>query len=211
MFRRILVANRGEVALESFGPAKIWPWKPSPYFSEADRNASYLHLPTSESASARLPLPTAIFQHPRIIAAAEMPTLTPFIPDTVSWPRTPISPRSFATATIELIGPSAESMKEYWATRFAPRNSPRPPTCQPPPTRTRSGPRSSTAVEVAAKIGLSGRHQGRRRREAGGASASPTNEATLRFMFQAGNRARRKFAFKDGRLYMEKCTRTSAT
>ena len=60
MFQRILVANRGEIALRVIRACKELDIEVVAVYSQADRDAPYLARPTGPSASARPPAPTAI-------------------------------------------------------------------------------------------------------------------------------------------------------
>lgn len=72
MFRRILVANRGEVALRIIRACKELGVETVAVFSEADRNASYLHLADERICIGKAASAESYLNIPRIIAAAEI-------------------------------------------------------------------------------------------------------------------------------------------
>ena len=60
MFQRILVANRGEIALRVIRACKELGIEVVAVYSQADRDAPYLQLPIAPFASARPPALTVI-------------------------------------------------------------------------------------------------------------------------------------------------------
>jgi len=81
MFEKILIANRGEIALRIQRHAAIWGSRPWSVHSEADAEAKYVKL-ADESRLASRPPPSAakLSQHPAIISAAEVTTRRPIHP-----------------------------------------------------------------------------------------------------------------------------------
>ena len=72
MFRRILIANRGEVALRIIRACKELAVETVAVFSEADRGASYLHLADEAICIGKAASSDSYLNIPRIIAAAEI-------------------------------------------------------------------------------------------------------------------------------------------
>ena len=70
MFSRILVANRGEVALRIIRACRELGVETVAVFSEADRDASYLHLADDRICIGPGPSVESYLNIPRIIAAA---------------------------------------------------------------------------------------------------------------------------------------------
>ena len=110
MFHRILIANRGEVALRIIRACKELGVETVAVYSEADRNASYLHLADERHLHRPGALGRQLPEHPahhrrrRNRRRARRST-----PATGSWPRTPTSPRSAATARSSSSAPASRA------------------------------------------------------------------------------------------------------
>jgi hypothetical protein len=135
MFSKILIANRGEIALRIIRACREMGVQTAAVYSTADKDAAYLNWPTRRSASATPRRRRAI----SISRASSPPPKSPmcrrFIPATDSWRRTITSPRSAEAAR------SNSSARPYrrwrpWATRSPARNSPRRPRFPPSPAAT---------------------------------------------------------------------------
>ncbi len=72
MFEKILIANRGEIALRIQRACRELGIKTVVVHSEADRDAKYVAWPTSRYASARRPSRDSYLNMPAIISAAEV-------------------------------------------------------------------------------------------------------------------------------------------
>ena len=72
MFSRILIANRGEIALRIIRACKELGIETVVVFSEADRDAAYLRLADDRICIGRGPSADSYLNIPRIIAAAEI-------------------------------------------------------------------------------------------------------------------------------------------
>jgi len=202
MFSRILVANRGEIALRIIRACKEMGIETVAAFSEADRNASYLHLADDRICIGPAPSAESYLHIPRIIAAAEIADVEAIHPGYGFLAENSHFAEICRDCKIEFIGPSVESMKalgdKIRAKAMA--RSARVPTA---PDSNGSVETADQAVEIADKIG----YPVALKAAAGGGGRGirfAHNEATLRSVFkQAQSEA--EIAFKDGRLYMEKC------
>jgi acetyl-CoA carboxylase biotin carboxylase subunit len=202
MFSRILVANRGEIALRIIRACKELGIETVAVFSEADRDASYLHLADDRICIGPGPSAESYLNIPRIIAAAEIADVQAIHPGYGFLAENAHFAEVCRECKIEFIGPSAEAMrtlgdkiKAKELARIA--NVPMAPD---------SGGAVETvedAVKIADKIG----YPVAMKAAAGGGGRGirfAHNEATLRGMFKQAQ-AEAEVAFKDGRLYMEKC------
>ena len=72
MFSRILIANRGEVALRIIRACRELGVESVVVYSEADKDASYLHLADDRICIGEAPSADSYLNIPRIIAAAEI-------------------------------------------------------------------------------------------------------------------------------------------
>jgi len=202
MFRRILVANRGEVALRIIRAAKELGIETVAVFSEIDRNASYLHLADERICIGKAPSADSYLNIPRIIAAAEIADVEAIHPGYGFLAENSHFAQVCRDCKIEFIGPSAHSMKalgdKIQAKALAKR-------ANVPTTPDSDGVVESVeqAVEVANRIG----YPVAIKAAAGGGGRGirfAHNEATLRSSFKQAQ-AEAEIAFKDGRCYMEKC------
>src|SRR5436305_14382897 len=75
MFQRILVANRGEIALRVIRACRDLGIQVVAVFSEADRGAPYLQLADEAICIGPAPATESYLNVPRIIAAAEVATV----------------------------------------------------------------------------------------------------------------------------------------
>ncbi|MFW6065634.1 MAG: acetyl-CoA carboxylase biotin carboxylase subunit [Planctomycetota bacterium] len=202
MFSRILVANRGEVALRIIRACKELGVETVAVYSEADRNASYLHLADERICVGPGPSTESYLNIPRIIAAAEIADVEAIHPGYGFLAENSHFAEICRDCKIEFIGPSVESMRalgdKIQAKQIARR------------ARVPVAPDSEGAVEkvedavgIANKIG----YPVALKAAAGGGGRGIRfvhNEATLRSMFKQA-RSEAQAAFGDGRLYMEKC------
>lgn len=202
MFSRILVANRGEIALRIIRACKEMGVETVAVFSEADRDASYLHLADDRICIGPAASSESYLNIPRIIAAAEIADVEAIHPGYGFLAENAHFAEVCRECKIEFIGPSAESMRllgdKIQAKELAKR-------AHVPSAPDSNGAVATVedAVRVAKKIG----YPVVMKAAAGGGGRGirfAHNEATLRGSFkQAQSEA--EIAFKDGRLYMEKC------
>jgi len=202
MFSRVLVANRGEVALRVIRACKELGVETVAVFSEADRDASYLHLADERICIGDAPSVESYLNIPRIIAAAEIGDVDAIHPGYGFLAENAHFAEVCRDCKIEFIGPSTESMRtlgdKIQAKRLAK-------SADVPMAPDSDGALESVdlAVESARKIG----YPVVLKAAAGGGGRGirfAHNEATLKTVFkQAQSEA--EIAFGDGRLYMEKC------
>ncbi len=202
MFSRILVANRGEVALRIIRACKELGVETVAVFSEADRGASYLHLADDRVCIGPGASSESYLNIPRIIAAAEIADVEAIHPGYGFLAENAHFAEVCRECKIEFIGPSAESMKalgdKIQAKALAKRAN--------VPTAPDSNGAVETvadAVRIANQIG----YPVALKAAAGGGGRGirfAHNEATLKSVFKQAQ-AEAEIAFNDGRLYMEKC------
>ncbi len=202
MFSRILIANRGEIALRIIRACKELGVETVVVFSEADRDASYLHLADDRICIGPAPSLDSYLNIPRIIAAAELADVQAIHPGYGFLAENAHFAEVCRSCKIEFIGPSVKSMQalgdKIRAKALA--RSAKVPTA---PDSNGAVETVEDAVVVAEKIG----YPVVMKAAAGGGGRGirfAHNEATLKSLFkQAQSEA--EIAFKDGRLYMEKC------
>jgi acetyl-CoA carboxylase biotin carboxylase subunit len=202
MFSRILIANRGEIALRIIRACKEMGIETVAAFSEADRGASYLHLADERICIGPAPSSESYLNIPRIIAAAEIADVEAIHPGYGFLAENAHFAEVCRDCKIEFIGPSVDSMRALGDKIRAKQLA----KAARVPTAPDSGGAVETverAVEVAKRIG----YPVAMKAAAGGGGRGirfAHNEATLRSLFkQAQTEA--EIAFKDGRLYLEKC------
>src|SRR5262249_40652213 len=111
MFQRILVANRGEIALRVIRACRDLGIEVVAVFSEADRDASYLNL--ADEAICIGP-PTAAESYlniPRLISAAEIANVQAIHPGYAFLQENAPFPDGGRSCNIESIGPPHEAMR----------------------------------------------------------------------------------------------------
>jgi len=202
MFSRIMVANRGEVALRIIRACKELGVETVAVFSEADRDASYLHLANERICIGEASPADSYLNIPRIIAAAEIGDVEAIHPGYGFLAENPHFAEVCRDCKIEFIGPGTEAMRalgdKIRAKQLA--RSARVPMA-PDSDGVVEG--VEQAVQIAARIG----YPVAIKAAAGGGGRGirfAHNEATLKTVFkQAQSEA--EAAFGDGRCYMEKC------
>jgi len=202
MFSRILVANRGEVALRIIRACKELGIETVAVFSEADQDASYLHLADERICIGPAASTESYLNIPRIIAAAEIADVQAIHPGYGFLAENAHFAEICRDCRIEFIGPSVESMQalgdKIRAKELA--RSARVPTAP-----DSNGPVESVedAVRMAEEIG----YPVAIKAAAGGGGRGIRmvhNAAALQSMLKQA-RSEARSAFKDGRLYLEKC------
>ncbi len=202
MFSRILIANRGEVALRIIRACRELGVETVAVYSEADTNASYLHLADDRICIGPAPSAESYLNIPRIIAAAEIADVEAIHPGYGFLAENAEFAEICRDCKIEFIGPSVESMRAL-GDKIRAKELAR--IARVPVAADSDG--SVETVEDAAQIADRIGYPVALKAAAGGGGTGirfAHNEATLRSSFkQAQTEA--EIAFKDGRLYMEKC------
>ncbi len=202
MFSRILIANRGEVALRIIRACKELGVESVAVYSEADRNASYLHLADERICIGPGPSAESYLNIPRIIAAAEIADVDAIHPGYGFLAENSHFAEVCRDCQIEFIGPSVESM-QLLGDKIAAKRLAR--EADVPMSPGSDGPIDN--IDVAVKLAKEIGYPVAVKAAAGGGGRGirfAHNEATLRNMFKQAQ-AEAEVAFGDGRLYMEKC------
>ena len=111
MLSRILIANRGEIALRIIRACREMGIETVAVFSEADRGASYLHLADDRICIGKGPSSDSYLNIPRIIAAAEIADVEAIHPGYGFLAENAHFAEVCRECKIEFIGPSVASMK----------------------------------------------------------------------------------------------------
>ncbi|EQD72644.1 protein containing Carbamoyl phosphate synthase, large subunit, partial [mine drainage metagenome] len=111
MFSRILVANRGEIALRIIRACRELGVEVVAVFSEADRDAAYLKLADQAICIGPAPAVESYLNIPRIISAAEIADVQAIHPGFGFLSENAHFADVCRSCKIEFIGPSVESMK----------------------------------------------------------------------------------------------------
>ena len=201
MFSRILIANRGEIALRIIRACKELGVETVIVYSQADRNASYLHLADDRICVGEAPSADSYLNIPRIIAAAEIADVQAIHPGYGFLAENNHFAEVCRSCKIEFIGPSVETMASVGDKIRAKEIAK---AAGVPTIPGSDGPVEDVeqAMAVANEIGYP---VGIKAAAGGGGRGirAVHNEASLRSAFrQAGAEA--EIAFGDGRLYLEK-------
>ena len=225
MFSRVLIANRGEIALRIIRACKELGIETVVVFSEADRDASYLHLADVRICIGPPPSLESYLNVSRIIAAAEIADVEAIHPGYGFLAENAHFAEVCRDCKIEFIGPSVESM-EMLGDKIRAKDLAKKAGVPTAPDSLdaeaegvihngqdeegggRPPPKGAVATaEDAVKVAAWLKYPVALKAAAGGGGRGirfAHNEATLRSVFkQAQTEA--EIAFKDGRLYMEKC------
>ncbi len=201
MFSRILIANRGEIALRIIRACKELGVESVVVYSEADKDADYLRLADEAICIGPGPAAHSYLNIPAIISAAEVADVQAIHPGFGFLSENAHFAEVCRSCKIEFIGPSPESMKSL-GSKIASKTIAR--KCKVPLTPGSDGPitNEDEAIEVARKIGFpviikaSAGGGGRGMRVA-------HNEISLRSSIKAAQ-SEAEAAFKDGTIFIEK-------
>ncbi|SIO33236.1 acetyl-CoA carboxylase, biotin carboxylase subunit [Singulisphaera sp. GP187] len=112
MFQRILVANRGEIALRIIRACKELGVQVVAVYSEADRNAPYLKLADRAICIGKAPSTDSYLNIPRLIAAAEVADVQAIHPGYGFLSENPHFAEICRSCNFEFIGPPHESIRK---------------------------------------------------------------------------------------------------
>ncbi len=112
MFRRILIANRGEIALRIMRACHEMKIETVCVFSEADRSADYLRLADRTICVGGAAPKESYLKHDRIIAAAEVAGADAIHPGYGFLAENAAFAEKCRACNVEFIGPSADSMRQ---------------------------------------------------------------------------------------------------
>jgi acetyl-CoA carboxylase, biotin carboxylase subunit len=201
MFSRVLIANRGEIALRILRACKELGVRTVCVYSEEDRHMPYLELADRALCIGSGPPSDSYLRIDRIIAAAEIANVDAIHPGYGFLSEKAQFADACRESKIEFIGPSAESMRLLGDKIEAKRLAKRAKVTNIPWTE---GPVEDD--EQAAKWAADAGYPVMVKAAAGGGGRGIRlvyNEATLRHSLPAA-RAEALAAFKDGSIYLEK-------
>ena len=201
MFKRILVANRGEIALRIFRACRELGVETVAIFSEADRGAAYLNLANEAYCVGPAKAADSYLKIDRVISAAEIGNVQAIHPGYGFWPRTRTSPRSAGAARSSSSAPRTRRWA-WWATRTPCAAWPRKSACPPCPAarawwRAKARPislRTQLGFPVLIKAAAGGGGRGMR---------VALNDLALKSAIQQAQ-AEAEAAFGSGDIYLEK-------
>ncbi|HVP13104.1 MAG TPA: biotin carboxylase N-terminal domain-containing protein, partial [Phycisphaerae bacterium] len=111
MFSRILIANRGEIALRVMRACRELGIETVAVYSEADRDAPYLRLADRAICIGAAAPTQSYLRADRLIAAAEVADVDAIHPGYGFLAENPDFAEQCRESRIEFIGPSAESIR----------------------------------------------------------------------------------------------------
>jgi acetyl-CoA carboxylase biotin carboxylase subunit len=202
MFRRILIANRGEIALRILRACREMGVETVCVYSEADRAAPYLALADRAICIGPAPPAESYLRADRIIASAEVANVDAIHPGYGFLAENAQFAEQCRSSKIEFIGPDADSMRQM-GNKVEARNIAKKANV---PTVPGSGDSAVENEDEAAKIAAEIGYPAMIKAAAGGGGRGIRmchNEATLRSNFGQA-RTEAEVGFKDGSLYIEK-------
>ena len=201
MFSRILVANRGEIALRIIRACRDLGVEVVAVYSRADRDAEYLNLAHDAVCIGAEPAASSYLNPAAILSAAEIADVEAIHPGYGFLAENPTFAHMCRECKIEFIGPSAEAM-QLLGNKVAARELASKAKVPLVPGSNGAVESEDEAFEVAAKIG----YPVMIKAASGGGGRgirAVHNKAALRTSFRNA-RAEADAAFKDGTLYIEK-------
>jgi acetyl-CoA carboxylase, biotin carboxylase subunit len=201
MFSRILVANRGEIALRVIRACKEMGISTVAVFSEADRGARYLEL-ADDAICIGPPVPAQSYLNiARIISAAEVADVDAIHPGYGFLAENAHFAEVCRSCNIEFIGPSVDAMRRL-GDKVEAKNLARKAKIYTIPGSSSALETEDEAVQIAKEIG----YPVLVKAAAGGGGRGMRvahNDASLKHAVHQG-RTEAEAAFKDGRVYLEK-------
>ncbi len=201
MFTRILVANRGEIALRVIRACRDMGIEAIAVYSRADRDAAYLNLAHDAICIGPESAAQSYLNAAAILSAAELADVQAIHPGYGFLAENPRFAQMCRDCKIEFIGPSVEAMQKL-GDKVQARKLAREAKVPIIPGSTGTVDGEDDAVALATKIG----YPVMVKAAAGGGGRgmrAAHNEATLRSTFRHA-RAEAEAAFKDSQLYVEK-------
>ncbi len=201
MFSRILIANRGEVALRIIRACKELGVETVAVYSEADRDAGYLELADETICIGPASPAESYLNIPRIISAAEIANVEAIHPGYGFLAENAHFAEICRSCKIEFIGPTVEAMRAL-GDKVQARKIAKEARVQTVPGSKDGVADEDEAVKIASKIG----YPVIIKAAAGGGGRGMRiahNEANLRSSFRSAQ-SEAEVAFKDARLYIEK-------
>ncbi len=201
MFSRILIANRGEVALRIIRACKELGVETVAVYSEADKNAGYLELADDAICIGPASPAESYLNIPRIISAAEIANVEAIHPGYGFLAENAHFAEICRSCKIEFIGPTVEAMRSL-GDKVQARKIAKEARVQTVPGSKDGVADEDEAVKIASKIG----YPVIIKAAAGGGGRGMRiahNEANLRSSFRSAQ-SEAEVAFKDARLYIEK-------
>jgi acetyl-CoA carboxylase biotin carboxylase subunit len=202
MISRVLIANRGEIALRIIRACKELGLETVAVYSEADRDASYLHLADEAICIGKGPSADSYLNIPRIIAAAEIADVDAIHPGYGFLAENSHFAEICRDCKIKFIGPTVENM-ELLGDKIAAKALALEANVPTTPASNGALATVQECVTCANKIG----YPVALKAAAGGGGRGirfAHNEATLRSIFPQAV-AEAEVSFGDGRVFMEKC------
>ncbi len=201
MFSRVLIANRGEIALRIIRACKELGVETVVVFSESDRDAGYLRLADDRICIGKGASADSYLNIPRIIAAAEIADVQAIHPGYGFLAENSHFAEVCRSCKIEFIGPSVETMQSV-GDKIQAKHMAR--EARVPCVPGSDGPveTAAEAIAIAAEIGYP---VGIKAAAGGGGRGIRCvhNEASLHTAFKQAQ-AEAEVCFADGRLYVEK-------
>lgn len=201
MFSRILVANRGEIALRVIRTCRDMGIEAVAVYSRADRDAAYLRLAHDAICIGPEPAGGSYLNPAAILSAAEAADVQAIHPGYGFLAENARFAQMCRDCRIEFIGPSVEAMQKL-GDKVQARRIARQAKVPTVPGSDGVVENEDEAIKLAEKIG----YPVMIKAAAGGGGRgmrAAHNEATLRTSFRHA-RAEAEAAFKDGSLYLEK-------
>jgi len=201
MFQRILIANRGEIALRILRACKELGIETVIVYSEADKDAGYLRLADRAICIGPGPAAESYLNIPRIISAAEVADVQAIHPGYGFLAENAHFADVCRDCKIEFIGPSADAMRSL-GSKLASKALAKKSKVSLTPGSDGAITTEEEAISIARKIG----YPVIIKASAGGGGRGMRvahNEVTLRSSLKAAQ-SEAQAAFKDGTIFLEK-------